>query len=148
MTDKPVIDRHTLEADGWQRLEADGFTGLAGPIWRRGEGDQQQMGLLLEAKHCNYHLGTVHGGLVMTFADIGLGWGVAAVMGEKSMGCVTVSLQTQFVSVARIGEFITCQPEIVRASKQLVFIRGLIKAGDRTVASCEGIWKLLDSAAR
>lgn len=146
MSEVKVIDAQTLEEDGWERLEADGFTGLAGPIWRKIEGDQHTMGLLLEPKHCNSHLGTAHGGLVMTFADIGLGAGMSAVMGDKRMGCVTVSLQTQFVSVARVGEFITCHPELVRASKSLVFLRGFIKSGDKTIASCDGIWKLLDSA--
>lgn len=141
-----LIDSQTLEAKGWTSISASGFTGLAGPFWSYGEGEDKTMGLLLEERHSNNHLGTVHGGVVMTFADIGLGSAVAAVMGEKRMGCVTVSLQTQFVSVARVGEFMTCQPEIVRASKQLLFIRGLIKVGDKTIASAEGIWKLLDSA--
>lgn len=142
-----AMDPKTLEAQGWESVTAGGFTGLVGPFWRRGKCVEQTMGLLLGDHHCNNHLGTAHGGVVMTFADIGLGSGVAAVMGEKRLGCVTVSLQTQFVSVARVGEFITCQPEIVRSSKQLVFIRGLIKVGDKTIASAEGIWKLLDSAA-
>ncbi len=140
------MDRQTLEAQGWQCLDAGGFTGLAGPFWAKGDGETRTMGLLLEERHSNNHLGTVHGGVVMTFADIGLGSGVAAVMGEKRFGCVTASLNTQFVSVARVGEFMTCQPEIVRASKQLIFIRGLIKVGEKTIASAEGIWKLLDSA--
>ncbi|GAB3102631.1 PaaI family thioesterase [Aestuariicella hydrocarbonica] len=147
MPEEKVIDCHTLEAEGWTSLSANGFTGLAGPFWSRGEGEERAMGLLLEERHSNNHLGTVHGGVVMTFADIGLGSAVAVAMGEKRMGCVTVSLQTQFVSVARVGEFMTCQPEIVRASKQLLFIRGLIKVGDKTIASAEGIWKLLDSAS-
>ena len=81
----------------------------------------------------------------MTFADIALGAGVAAAMADDRLNCATVSLQTQFVSVARIGEFISCKPEVIRKSKQLVFMRGLIQVGDKTIASAEGIWKLLET---
>ena len=44
----------------------------------------------------------------------------------------------------RTGEFITCTPELVRRSRQLIFMRGLLCAGERTLASADGIWKVLD----
>lgn len=141
-----TITAQTLEADGWEAKTSDGFTGMVGPFWFRGEGNNKTAGLLIEERHCNTHIGTLHGGVVATFADIGLGSAVAQAMGEQRFGCVTVSLQTQFVSVARLGEFIVCTPEIVRHAKDLVFIRGLIKTGEKTIASADGIWKLMQSA--
>lgn len=141
-----AITPQTLKTDGWYERTAPGFTGMTGPFWFRGEGDELEVGLLIEERHCNSNIGTLHGGVIMTFADIGLGSGVAQVMGEQRQGCVTLSLQTQFVAVARVGEFIRCRPEVVRQARDVVFVRGLIKTGDKTVASAEGIWKLMASA--
>ncbi len=90
---------------GWESITAGGFTGQAGPFWRHHSQDRTTLGLLLEEKHCNNHMGTSHGGLIMTFADVGLGAAVADAMGEERFRCVTTSLQTQFVAVARVGEF-------------------------------------------
>lgn len=127
---------------GWRRINAGGFTDAAGPFWIRDEQGRRELGLLIEERHCNNHIGTLHGGVVMTFADIALGSGVAETLGGPH--CATASLQTQFLSVARVGEFLTCRPEVVRHSRQLVFVRGLITVGDRNVASVEAIWKVLE----
>lgn len=133
-----------LVAAGWRQLEVGGFTDLAGPFWLQDSAQGRCAGLLVTEGHCNSHIGTVHGGVVMTFADIGLGWGATEAIGGSH--CATISLQTHFSSVARIGEFIVCRPEVVRASKQLIFMRGLVTAQERTVASVEGIWKVLTPA--
>ena len=135
------MDPTSLKSAGWTPLETGGFSGLIGPFWMRGAGADRVIGFIAESRHGNNHLGTVHGGALMTFADISLGYAVVNALGGAN--CVPVQLQTQFVSSARMGEFITCRAELVRHSSQLVFMRGLISAGDRTVASADGIWKVL-----
>lgn len=138
-----------LLANGWEKLEPlVGFTGFVGPYWCRYDGEQPTMGLIVGERHTNAHLGSIHGGVVMTFADIALGFAMTRLLGEKRMNCVTVSLNTQFVSVAKPGEFVTVSPHVVRQTRSLIFIRGLIQVGDKTIASCEGIWKLLDGELR
>ena len=132
-----------LVDQGWEKITAGGFTAQAGPFWRIKQNNKTTLGVLLEEKHCNNHIGTSHGGLIMTFADVGLGAAVADAMGEERFRCVTTSLQTQFVSVARVGEFIYCQAELIRQTSQVLFVRGLIKTGDKTIASAEGIWSVL-----
>lgn len=136
----------SLRAAGWTDLTTEGFTGYVGPFWFRGDAHNHEVGMLVESRHANSHIGTLHGGVVMTFADIGLGSAMSKALGAKARGYVTLSLQTQFVSVARVGEFITCKPEIVRQAGDVVFIRGLIKTGEKTIASAEGIWKEMASA--
>jgi uncharacterized protein (TIGR00369 family) len=139
------MDAESLIADGWQRSEAGGFTGFFGQLWSRSIGDEHLVGLIIEPRHSNNHLGTVHGGVLMTLADLGLGTGVARALGGPAV--VTISLQTQFVATANIGEFLVCRPEVIRTSKSVVFVRGLICVGDRTVASAEGIWKVIQPRA-
>ncbi|MCP5205498.1 MAG: PaaI family thioesterase [Pseudomonadales bacterium] len=104
------------------------------------DGDRA-IGLFVADYHCKDYHGALHGGAVMTLADIGLGFGVSRAI--AGVPCVTVSQQTQFVASTREGDFIICRPKVVRTSKHLVFVRGLITTGDTAVASAEGIWKVL-----
>jgi len=140
-----------LEAEGWASFEhpqKEGFDHFIGPYWNKGSGIDRVMGLLVEKRHTNGHLGTVHGGVVSSFADIALGSGVVHALGNLSTGCATISLNMQFLAVAREGDFLTLQAEVTRQSRQLIFVRGLIMNGDKAIASAEGIWKLLDSAGK
>jgi|HubBroStandDraft_1064217.scaffolds.fasta_scaffold00395_19 acyl-coenzyme A thioesterase PaaI-like protein len=141
-----MTDPGELNASGWTSVEAAGFTGQLGPLWVRGAGGTREIGFFAAPHHGNSHLGTVHGGLLMIFADIGLGYGAADALGGQH--CATAQLQIQFVATANLGDFLTCRPELVRAGSRLLFMRGLIKAGDKTVASADGIWKVLDRQLR
>ncbi len=136
----------TLEAEGWVKRETPGFNAAVGPVWVRGAGLEHTMGLLVEERHTNLHIGTLHGGALASFADIGLGSGIHAVLGEVAYRCVTAALNIQYLSVARVGEFVTVRPEVVRHSKDLIFIRGLICVGDKNIASADGIWKVMNSS--
>jgi acyl-coenzyme A thioesterase PaaI-like protein len=134
------MDAAALQAAGWRAIEAPGFTGFIAPLWVRGTaGVDRTVGFIADARHTNYQQ-TVHGGALMTYADIALGWAVADALGHSH--CVTMQLALQFVSSPRVGDFISCRPELVRRTSQMVFVRGLILAGDKTVASADGIWKV------
>lgn len=138
------VDAQRLVRDGWTLLSGTHFNETAGPYWMRREGDVRVVGLLGEERHGNGYVGTIHGGVLMTFADLALGMGVVDAAGTRD--CVTLQLQMQFTASAPIGSFLTCRPELVRRTSQIVFMRGLIMAGERTVASADGMWKLLDPA--
>jgi acyl-coenzyme A thioesterase PaaI-like protein len=139
------MDTESLKSAGWTAFQGRNFTGLAGPYWARGKGAEREIGLLVEERHCNDHMGILHGGALMTFADIALGWGASEALGGT--GCVTAQLQIYFVAGAKVGEFVSCKSELVRRTSHLVFVRGLIKVGDKTVASADGIWKQLEARA-
>jgi acyl-coenzyme A thioesterase PaaI-like protein len=133
-----------LQDAGWQPLATSGFTEDVGPFWIRGVAATREVGFIAEPRHSNRHIGTVHGGVLMSFADVALGIGAIDAL-ENQTHCVTVQLQLQFVSTGKIGEFLVCRPELIRRASQLVFMRGLIVAGERIVANADGIWKLLMS---
>src|SRR3546814_12293438 len=78
----------------------------------------------------------------MNFADIALGWIAADALGATN--CVTAQLAVQFVAAPKIGEFVSCSAELVRHTSQIIFVRGLITADGRTVASADGIWKVVE----
>lgn len=131
-----------LQADGWTtRILDDGFNEQLSPLWIKGKPGARTVGFFVEKRHTNGHMGTLHGGALMTFADIALGWLVVDSLGEPR--CATAQLQTYFVAVARVGEFVSCTAEMVRQTRDMIFVRGLIKVDDKTIANCDGIWKVL-----
>ena len=135
------MDEETLLAEGWRRLPAVRYTAAVGPTWVKNIDGRPTVGLQAQEHLGNDNLGIVHGGALMTFADIALGYGVGQV-NEGRGNFVTVQLQFNFVAAAHVGQFITCQPEVVRKTSQLIFVRGLFEADGRTIASADGIFKL------
>lgn len=129
--------------DGWELGEDDGFAALVGPIVQQRRPDGLRLfGFRAEARHANL-VGVTHGGMLMTLADRGLGVGAwDAADGRPS---VTIQFDMQFVSSAKIGEFVELHPELVRLTSSLVFMRGQVRVGDRTVATASGVWKILRS---
>jgi uncharacterized protein (TIGR00369 family) len=139
------MDETRLEAEGWQRLPGVRYTAAVGPSWTKLADGRPIVGLQAKDHLGNDNLGIVHGGAIMTFADIALGYAVAhATAGTAHF--VTAQMQVYFTAAAQVGDFITCHPEVVRKTSSLVFIRALIEAGGRTVASVDGMFKLLDAA--
>lgn len=131
----------TLTAEGWTLLNIDGFSRVSGGVWTRGKLPNLEVGFISGQQHVNGHMTTVHGGMLLTLADVSLGYAVIQQLG--AMNCVTAQLQMQFISAAKVGELIVCRPQILRQSSDLVFLRGIISVGERTVASADGIWKIL-----
>lgn len=142
------MNESELLASGWEPLPgASHFNATAGPFWRRlsVEGlsaEGLEIGLLTGEQHSNGNIGTVHGGVLMTFADTALGCKVAEVLGNAF--CTTLQLSFNFTATAKLGSFLTCRPELVRRTSQIVFVRGLVMAGERTIGAADGIWKVLE----
>lgn len=132
----------TLAAEGWERLPTREFSALIGETWVKGQPGARTICLVADARAQNDHMGIIHGGALMTFADIAFGCAVADELGGAY--CVTAQLQYHFVAASRPGELITCEPEVVRRTSQMVFVRGLVKSGDRTVGSGDAIFKVLE----
>jgi acyl-coenzyme A thioesterase PaaI-like protein len=141
----PVLDEAALAAAGWMRLPTTAFSAAIGPTWRKGEAGRRSVALLAHQGIVNDYGMVVHGGALMTFADIAMGVGAADALEGKPL--VTAQLQYQFAGGVTMGQLITCEPELVRRTSQLVFVRGLIKADGETVGSTEGIFKALTPRA-
>lgn len=91
--------------------------------------------------------GTVHGGMLMTFADHVAGAAVFRAVEKRP--CATVSLNSDFLSAAKAGDWIEGVAEVTRTTRTLVFVRARIWTEDRTILTATGIWKIFgDRAAR
>jgi len=124
---------------GWQVWRGDAFEDHAGPFYFREEADGSVRCAFRAAPHHLNGSGNMHGGCMMTFADYAL-----FMIGHKAMsggGGVTVSLNGEFVGPAGLGDLVEATGEVVRAGGSLVFLRGLISTGGRTMMTFSGVVK-------
>jgi acyl-coenzyme A thioesterase PaaI-like protein len=131
-----------LEAAGWRRLPAVRYSAALGPTFQIVRGGVLTVALIAQEHLGNDNLGIVHGGAMMTFADMALGSAVGHANNFQP-NFVTSQLSIQLVSAGRVGQFITCNPEIVRKTRSLVFVRGLFEADGKVLASADGIFSIL-----
>jgi uncharacterized protein (TIGR00369 family) len=139
MNDKRTTAKEVFDptAHGWERFHGHNFGELVGPIWRRGD---NLFGFLAADKHRN-HIGRVHGGMLMTFADQAMGMTGRRATGEKPHA--TITLNMQFIGAVDVGDFVEAHCDIVRMTRSVLFIDSKVKVGARIVATGSGIWKIL-----
>jgi acyl-coenzyme A thioesterase PaaI-like protein len=125
-------------SEGWALVEDSGFIAHVGPLyWRPADG---AYAFRAEQKHANL-IGVVHGGMLMSFADRALG--ETAMRAAEGANCVTIQLEMKFIDVGRLGDWIEFDPQVVKRTGSLVFMRGDVRAGPRLLASADGVWKIL-----
>jgi uncharacterized protein (TIGR00369 family) len=126
------------EFAGWRTWTRDTFESNCGPFWHRFEDDGSvRCAFRVEKKHLN-GMRAVHGGCFMTFADYSL-FAIAA--RELDGPAVTVAFGAEFLDAAFEGELIEATGEVTRAGKSLIFIRGILKSGDRPLFTFSGTIK-------
>jgi len=121
----------------------DPFEDYVGPFGYRLEGDGIRLAFQSDGRHANTG-GTLHGGMLMTFADYALC--LAAVWDQPGEKCVTVSCDCHFVAPGTPGAVIEASGEVVRRTRTLAFVRGEIWEGDRVLLSYSAIVRRLPGA--
>lgn len=71
----------------------------------------------------------------MGFSDVVLFAAFHMLTGGDADGSVTLDMHHQFLAPGKIGEPLDGVVEILRETRRLVFIRGLIEQGDHQVAA-------------
>ena len=126
------------EFAGWRTWSRDNFESHNGPFWHRMEDDGQiRAAFRVQNKHLNGQ-GNVHGGAFMAFADYCLFAFAAPVLQGPG---VTVSFSCEFLDAAREGELVEATGEITRAGGSLIFLRGLLTSGERSLFTFSGTIK-------
>ena len=118
----------------------DPFEIHVGPAYGEGEKGARRYAFRVAAHHCNLR-GVVHGGMLMTFADLALGQAVWEATDNASV--VTLNMQVQFMAPAREGDLVEVRPELTRRTRGMVFMRGDFTVGGETVMTAQSVWKLL-----
>ena len=130
------------EFAGWRTWTRDNFETHNGPFWHRiDENGEVQCVFRVEKKHLNGS-GNVHGGCFMSFADYCLFAMASSVLQGPG---VTISFACEFLDAAREGELVEGRGEITRAGGSLIFLRGTLKSGERTLFTYSGTIKRIRS---
>ena len=126
------------EFKGWRTWTRDNFETHNGPFWHRvDETGRVQCAFRVEQKHLN-GMNNVHGGAFMAFADYCLFALAAPVLQGPG---VTVSFGCEFLDAAREGELVEGTGDIMRAGGSMIFMRGLLKSGERSLFTFSGTIK-------
>lgn len=136
----PSID--ALRVQGWIDHQLPGHMGELGRIWTLPgqDGEPWRFGLFAAAQHLN-PIGLVHGGVLLSLMD----HAVSTVVWETNQRtpCVTVQLDSQFVSSVREGDFGVVSVFPMHCTKSMAFMRAEMHVQDQLVMSAQAIIKVL-----
>jgi uncharacterized protein (TIGR00369 family) len=118
----------------------DPFEIFVGPVFETGAPGARHFIFRVDERHVNMR-GVLHGGMLMTYADLTLG---AAVWDATDYApSVTLNMHTQFLKPAHAGDIVEVTPMLTRKTRALVFMRGDFTVAGETVFTAESVWKLL-----
>ena len=110
-----------------------------GPFYYQKGDDGLRLGFRAEPHNCN-GVGTVHGGVLMSFADYTAT--MLALSGVKE-NCTMVSFSSDFVAAARLGDWVEGSGEVVRRTGSMTFVTGRISVAEEVVLSFQVIMRRL-----
>lgn len=117
-----------------------GYIAANGPLhaaWRDG---QLVLGLRIEPRHCNPAM-QCHGGMLTSFADMLLPYAAMYDLEVPRRFTPTISLHVDFVAPAPLGSWIEGTATVVRSTRSLLFVQGLVFIGAEPVMRASGIFK-------
>ena len=137
----PAMSLPSSLPHGAQDISTGGFNLFAGPFYRLpDDGEVRRFAFIVLEKHMN-SAGGVHGGLLMTFADIAMSRTSRLTTGARS--CATIALNCDFAGAGRLGELIEIRVRVTRKTRNLVFLSSDIFSGDRPLMTATGLWRIL-----
>jgi len=125
---------------GWVVVPTKAFGTHVGPFYRPEGGGTGLVGFLADERHGNKR-GVVHGGMIATAFDVALGNASWAAAGQRPSA--TIQLNVHYLGAVKMGDFAEMAVTIVKTTRTLVFIRGVMTVGGEAVASADGVWKIL-----
>ncbi|MBO1076924.1 hotdog domain-containing protein [Roseomonas marmotae] len=132
------------QAEGWSLGEDVGLPEMVRPLWTRQEGTVAAFGFQTGPAHFNGR-DMVHGGIMALFADHALGLTVRRAV--DAAPAATIQLDINYIGVTRPGAFVEVRAEILRRTRSIVFVRGLLTVDATLVATANGVWKILSRPA-
>ncbi|PXX67520.1 uncharacterized domain 1-containing protein [Pseudomonas sp. LAMO17WK12:I10] len=111
---------------------------LIGPVYCRGSGLQLEIGLRADHRHANGR-GTVHGGILATLADIGMGYAMAFAS-DPPLPLITASMHLDYLGAVQVGEWIDVRLEHSRRGRQMAFATVTLQVGERVVARANAVF--------
>ena len=109
-----------------------------GHFYSRGAGETLELGLLVSDRHVNSR-GTLHGGVIATFADVSLGY-LMAFGGPTPRRLVTVSLNVDFIGSASLGDWVALTMDPPHLGARIAMANARLHVGDRQIARASAVF--------
>lgn len=124
-----------------EMISIGGFNKHVGPLHRLPDGEDgtRRYAFVAIEKHMNAS-GTIHGGMLMAFADVSMSRTVQLAADAKS--CSTISLSCDFLAPGSLGDLIESRIRVAQRTRTLMFVSAEIFAGDKLLLTASGIWKI------
>ena len=134
--------------DGFRPLRVGGdFVAINGPLYIRSvaqpDGSKlRHLGFRVETRHTN-PMGNCHGGMLATFADMLLPMLAHRQAPElRNQFLPTVSLQIDYLAPCPLGAWVQGDAQVLRVTRNLAFLQGLVTADDVPAMRISGIFKI------
>ncbi|WP_422024685.1 PaaI family thioesterase [Pyruvatibacter mobilis] len=116
------------------------FTTHNGPFFHKINEDGSFVHAFRAAEqHCN-GMGIVHGGLVTAFADGLMG---TAVWRATDIVGLTIRLNADFLSIAKVGDWVEGTATVTRATRSVAFVEARVQVKTRPILHATGVFKLM-----
>ena len=143
--------------DGYVPLiTASPFNTNVGPYYCQELDDQFLLGLEVLDHHCN-SAGRLHGGMICALADVAVGHNVGLALareldperanaqagGAPKAPITTVSMSTDFVGGASLGDWVEVRTDVQRTGKTLAFANAYVFCGEERIARVSAVFRIL-----
>jgi len=113
------------------------YLDLVGPVYQHRD-DPSVIGLELDERHTNSR-GFCHAGMLVALADTIMGHTIEHAASPPSR-LVTVTLTTDFIGTARIGDWLQGQATIRRSGRRIAFGSCEFRHGDQLVFTASAVF--------
>jgi acyl-coenzyme A thioesterase PaaI-like protein len=121
----------------WRLKDDTRYNGFLGKLIVRREGDLARVRMVPTRIHTNLQ-DAIHGGTTLGFIDVSL-FAASRMFGLIEAGtAVTLDLSTQFIGIGQVDAPLDAEVELLRETRRLIFMRGLVVQGDIKVAAFAG----------
>jgi uncharacterized protein (TIGR00369 family) len=124
------------------------FMKTNGPLYLYDHGGVVRLGFRVEARHTN-PLGICHGGMMASYCDMLLP--ISAHHKEAALArrfLPTISLQIDYLTACPLGAWVEGEAQVLRATRNLVFMQGLVTTDGTPAARVSGVFKIGADFAR
>ena len=129
--------------EGFEPLDAGGpYFRALGPLFaRRLDGGLRRVALRVGPAHMNMQ-GVAHGGMLSTLADGAMGLNIALARGVRGPQA-TVSMTMDFLSAARLGDWLEADVSITRLGRTLAYASCALRVDSRQVLRSSAVFAFL-----
>ena len=121
--------------EDYQQLPLDGsFHDLIQPVYYRLHEDKILFALSIEAHHCN-PAGICHGAVYMAMMDLCMGGAIGMATGKLEV-TPTMTMNLNYLTLARVGETLFSQGQVLKLTKAVGFAQGIITATNAEGEDC------------